>query len=73
MMPTIQISNEVQAWLNARQDAMTGFITELARMESPSSDREALLEILTWLEQQLAALGMHTGLRSAFQARAYMI
>ena len=60
MMPTIQISNEVQAWLNARQDAMTGFITELARMESPSSDREALLEILTWLEQHFAALGMHT-------------
>ena len=60
MMPTLQISKEIQAWLNARQDAMTGFIMELARMESPSSDREALLEILAWLEQHFATLGMHT-------------
>ena len=59
-MPAIQISNEVQAWLNARKEAMTRFIVEMARMESPSSDREALLEILMWLEKQFAALGMYT-------------
>ena len=60
MMPAIQISNDVQAWLNARKEAMTRFIVEMARMESPSSDRESLLEILMWLEKQFAALGMYT-------------
>ena len=59
-MPTIQISNGVQAWLNARKMAMTAFIKEMARMESPSSDREALLEILIWLERQFSNLGMYT-------------
>jgi glutamate carboxypeptidase len=60
MMPAIQISNDVQAWLSARKEAMTRFIVEMAKMESPSSDREALLEILRWLEKQFAALGMYT-------------
>lgn len=60
MMPATQISNEVQAWLNARQDEMTGFITDLARIESPSSDPRSLLEILTWLQRQFTALGLYT-------------
>ena len=60
MMPATQISKDVEAWLHAREDAMTGFITDLARIESPSSDPEALVEILTWLQQQFTALGLYT-------------
>ena len=39
---------------------MTVFITDLARIESPSSEPRALQEILTWLQRQFTALGLYT-------------
>ncbi|MFZ9031832.1 MAG: M20 family metallopeptidase [Robiginitalea sp.] len=60
MIPTTHISKDIQAWLSSRQDEMKGFIRELARMESPSSDLGALSEVLTWLERKFADLGMYT-------------
>lgn len=60
MTPTAHISKDVQAWLGSRKDEMKRFIEELARMESPSSDRKALSAILVWLERKFASLGMLT-------------
>ncbi|MEJ2583789.1 MAG: M20 family metallopeptidase [Robiginitalea sp.] len=60
MMSAAHISKDVQTCLHSRQEVMTKFIGDLARMESPSSDRESLLEILKWLERQFTALGMYT-------------
>ena len=60
MTPTTHISKDIQAWLGSRTEELKEFIRELARMESPSSDRQALSEILTWLERKFAALGMYT-------------
>lgn len=60
MTPAAHITKDIQAWVDSRQDEMKGFIRELARMESPSSDRGSLTTILTWLEGQFAAMGMYT-------------
>ena len=60
MIPTVQISKDVQAWLHSRREAMTGFIRELAGIESPSSDRGALVKMLTWLENEFTALDLYT-------------
>ena len=42
MTQATDIAKEVQHWIDTRQDAIKDFIKELALMESPSSDREAL-------------------------------
>ena len=59
-MPTARISVEVMAWLEARKTVMTDFIKELARLESPSSDREALNSILRWLQDRMKKAGLYT-------------
>ncbi len=60
MIPTARISVEVMAWLEGRKPDMTGFIKELARRESPSSDREALKSLLRWLQQRMQEAGLYT-------------
>jgi len=60
MIPTAQISVEVMAWLEARKESMTGFIRELAKRESPSSDRESLEALIQWLQQQMEQAGLFT-------------
>jgi glutamate carboxypeptidase len=60
MKRVLDIAKDVRHWIDARQDTIKEFIKELALMESPSSDREALLQLLKWLEVRLRALGMYT-------------
>jgi glutamate carboxypeptidase len=60
MKRVLDIAKDVRHWIDTRQDTIKEFIKELALMESPSSDREALLHLLKWLEVQLRGLGMHT-------------
>jgi glutamate carboxypeptidase len=60
MMPATSIFEDVQGWLKSREGAVMDFIKTLALMESPSSDRKALSEILLWLEGRMADLGMYT-------------
>lgn len=60
MTPTANITKEVQNWMNSRTDSMKEFIKELARMESPSSDRRAQQRILKWMEERFRACGMFT-------------
>ena len=60
MKRVLDIAKDVRHWIDGRQDTIKEFIKELALMESPSSDREALLQLLKWLEVQLRALGMYT-------------
>ena len=60
MIPTAQISVEVMAWLEARKQAMTTFIKQLAKRESPSSDRSALEALIRWLQQEMEQAGLYT-------------
>ena len=60
MRTAIDRVQEVRSWLEGRQGDMTAFIREMARRESPSSDREALTSLLCWLQEQLDALGLFT-------------
>jgi glutamate carboxypeptidase len=60
MTRATDIAKEVQHWIDTRQDAVKDFIKELALMESPSSDREALSELLIRLESRMRGLGMYT-------------
>ena len=60
MKRVLDIAKDVRHWIDARQDTIKEFIKELALMESPSSDREALLQLLKWLEVRLRGLGMYT-------------
>ena len=60
MTKATDIAQEVQHWIDTRQDAIKDFIKELALMESPSSDREALSELLIRLENRMRGLGMYT-------------
>jgi len=60
MTRATDIAKEVQHWIDTRQDAVKDFIKELALMESPSSDREALSELLIRLEARMRGLGMYT-------------
>ena len=60
MKRVLDIAKDVRHWIDARQDTIKEFIKELALMESPSSDREALLQLLKWLEVRLRALDMYT-------------
>lgn len=59
MRPALHISEAVQAWLESKKGELLDFIRELARMESPSSDPQALQAILKWLEQQMKQRGMY--------------
>lgn len=60
MKRVLDIAKDVRHWIDARQDTIKEFIKELALMESPSSDREALSQLLKWLEVRLRALDMYT-------------
>ncbi len=60
MIPAKHIAKDVHNWLDARQDDAMDFIKELALMESPSSDPEALSKLLVWLDARLSRLGMYT-------------
>lgn len=44
----------------SRKGAMTAFLKEMAAMESPSTDRDALVLLLQWLRQKLDGLGFYT-------------
>ncbi|MDM9632268.1 M20 family metallopeptidase [Robiginitalea aurantiaca] len=60
MIHSTDIAKDMQDWLGTRQDTIRDFIKELALMESPSSDPEALSDLLQWLEDRMRALGMYT-------------
>lgn len=60
MKRVLDIAKDVRHWIDARQDTIKEFIKELAQMESPSSDRESLSQLLNWLEVRLRAMGMYT-------------
>lgn len=60
MTRALDIAKDVRHWIDTRQDTIKEFIKELALMESPSSDRESLSELLKWLEEQMRGLGMYT-------------
>ena len=50
MKRVLDIAKDVRHWIDARQDTIKEFIKELALKESPSSDREALSQLLKRLE-----------------------
>lgn len=60
MKRVLDIAKDVRHWIDARQDTIKEFIKELALMESPSSDREALSQLLKRLEARLRAQDMYT-------------
>lgn len=60
MIPPNYIFKDVQDWMKSRADSVRDFVRTLALMESPSSDRKALSEVLLWLEDRMVNLGMYT-------------
>ena len=59
MRPALHISEAVRAWLESKKAELLDFIRQLARIESPSSDPQALEAILQWLEKQMKRRGMY--------------
>ena len=60
MKTRVHHAKEVQSWLESRQGAMKAFLKKMAYMESPSSDRESLIELLNWLQGQLNEMGWYS-------------
>lgn len=60
MNRTSSIVEMVSGWLRGREGEMLAFLTDLARMESPSSHRPSQHHILEWLEGHFRELGCYT-------------
>lgn len=60
MRPVTDIGKAIAQYLGKCEEEMLLFVQTLARMETPSSDREAQQPLFLWLEERFRKLGLFT-------------